>query len=121
MVNRVKGQSFPLQNLNERVLSVLGCRFVDNVLLDAPYEICAAMIDTLKIKKVIVCNSDLPERFDHLRQAGILEAMENPSKFRLDDVVQRILDNEATFQTKYERKMQAEEDFLNTKYGRNVS
>jgi ethanolamine-phosphate cytidylyltransferase len=120
-VNRVKGHNFPLQNLNERVLSVLGCRFVDNVLLDAPYEICSAMINTLKIKKVVVCNSDSSsERFDHPRHAGILEAMDNPSTFRLDDLVQRILDNEAAFQTKYERKMQAEEDFLNNKYGRNV-
>ena len=79
------------------------------------------MVDTLKIKEVIVCESseEAGERYSYPRQAGILEVMENPSNFRLDDVIQRIHNNETAFQTKYKRKMEAEEEFLNSKYGRN--
>lgn len=120
VVNRVKGGNLPLQNLNERVLSVLGCRFVDNVLMDAPYDVCTAMLDTLKITKVIAsAGEETSARFNCARQAGILEVIQNSSSFCINDVLQRILDDEAAYQAKFERKMLAEEDFLSSKYGRN--
>jgi hypothetical protein len=39
IVNRYRGGNFPIMNLHERVLSVLGCKYVDDVLIDAPYKI----------------------------------------------------------------------------------
>lgn len=33
IVNKHRGSNLPLMNLHERVLSVLGCRFVDDVLI----------------------------------------------------------------------------------------
>ena len=119
-MNRVKGGRLPLQNSNERVLSVLGCRFVDNVLIDSPYFICPAMLDTLKITTVLTCvDQESEERFNAPRLAGILEVIDNPSDFCIGNVLKRISDQNAAFQAKFERKMQAEEDFLSSKYGRN--
>jgi hypothetical protein len=37
IVNRYRGSNMPIMNLHERVLSVLGCKYVDDVLIDAPY------------------------------------------------------------------------------------
>lgn len=31
--------NLPIMTLHERVLSVLGCKYVDDVLIDAPYTI----------------------------------------------------------------------------------
>lgn len=39
IVNKYRGGNFPIMNLHERVLSVLGCKYVDDVLIDAPYLI----------------------------------------------------------------------------------
>ena len=39
IVNRYRGSNMPIMNLHERVLSVLGCKYVDDVLIDAPYGI----------------------------------------------------------------------------------
>ena len=36
VVNRQRGSNHPIMNLHERVLSVLGCKYVDDVLIDAP-------------------------------------------------------------------------------------
>ena len=44
-------------NLHERVLSVLGCRYVDDVLIDAPWVITPDMISSLNISKVIRGNN----------------------------------------------------------------
>jgi hypothetical protein len=43
--------------------------------------------------------------------------MENPDTFDLDGIFQRIYENEAAYQAKFKRKMQAENEFLNSKYG----
>ena len=44
VVNKHQGSNLPIMNLHERVLSVLGCKFVDDVLIDAPYVITPEMI-----------------------------------------------------------------------------
>lgn len=36
VVNIRRGGNLPLMNLHERLLSVLGCKFMDDVLIDAP-------------------------------------------------------------------------------------
>ena len=41
-----------LMNLHERVLSVLGCQYVDDVLIDAPYDITPEMISRLNISNL---------------------------------------------------------------------
>jgi ethanolamine-phosphate cytidylyltransferase len=121
VANRILGQNLPLLNLHERVLSVLGCRFVDNALLDAPYQVTSAMVNTLKITTVVAWSNEVEadeERYAYAREAGILQVMENPDTFDLDGIFQRIYENEAAYQAKFKRKMQAENEFLNSKYGR---
>jgi len=46
--------NLPIMNLQERVLSVLGCRYTDDVLIDAPYIITKDMINSLNISKVLI-------------------------------------------------------------------
>jgi ethanolamine-phosphate cytidylyltransferase len=52
-VNEQRGYNYPILNMNERVLSVLGCRYVDDVLLDAPWCITEDMIATMSISVVV--------------------------------------------------------------------
>ena len=52
-VNRVRGSNLPLMNLHERVLSVMGCRYVDDVLIDAPYRVTPDMVASLNIAEVV--------------------------------------------------------------------
>lgn len=117
-------------NLHERVLSVLSCRYVDDVLIDAPYQVTREMIASLRIAEVIHgTNSDdigisafngdqlCAERYKHPREAGIFTMLESPSDFKLGSIVRRIRKNQEAFQAKFERKMKAENEFYNNKYG----
>ena len=52
-VNKRRGGNLPLMNLHERVLSVLGCKYASDVLIDAPAEITPDMIASLKISEVV--------------------------------------------------------------------
>ena len=44
-VHRIKGGNFPLMNMMERVLTVLACRYVDEVVIGAPYSISREMMN----------------------------------------------------------------------------
>jgi ethanolamine-phosphate cytidylyltransferase len=60
--NRLLGPSMPILTTNERVLSILGCKYADDVLIDAPYTITREMIASLKISVVLTGNVDpVPE------------------------------------------------------------
>lgn len=129
VVNRQMGVNFPLLNLHERVLSVLGCRFVDDVLIDAPYEITPEMISSLNIAEVVhgtMCDdienmSDEDNRYRYAKEAGIFSVIKSPSDFRLENIVQRIQENQETFQAKFKRKKKAESEHYKQKYGQNTS
>lgn len=116
VVNSVKGMNLPLMNLHERVLSVLGCRYVNDVLIDAPYEISQEMIETLNISEVVrgsvddnsACSNDMDTRYRQAIRAGIFSVIDCPSNFRISKVIQRIQRNQETFQAKFERKRDAE-------------
>ena len=48
--------NLPIMSLHERVLSVLGCKHVDDVVIDAPFVITRDMVNSLNISVVIVNN-----------------------------------------------------------------
>jgi ethanolamine-phosphate cytidylyltransferase len=108
-------------NLHERVLSVLGCRFVDDVLIDAPYQITPEMITSLNIAEVVrgtvqgvsaeSAVKDEEERYQYAKEAGIFKVITVPHTFRIGTVIQRIQRNHEAFQAKFERKMEAERQY----------
>lgn len=40
----IRGLGYPLMNLHERSLSVLGCRYVDEIIMGAPWEVTKDMV-----------------------------------------------------------------------------
>ncbi|RUS19873.1 hypothetical protein BC937DRAFT_86778 [Endogone sp. FLAS-F59071] len=62
-VNAIKGVNYPLMNLHERVLSVLACRYVDEVIIGAPYSVTEGVLG--KVYKVdIVAHGNTPTEPD---------------------------------------------------------
>jgi ethanolamine-phosphate cytidylyltransferase len=49
VVNRYKGSNYPIMNLHERVLSVLACRYVDQVIIGAPYVVSDELMKQFKV------------------------------------------------------------------------
>lgn len=126
VVNQRRGMNLPLLNLHERVLSVLGCRYVDDVLIDAKYQITPDMIASLNIAEVVHGtytddtddSEELEIRYKYAKEAGIFTVIPSPSDFQVENIVRRIQKNQATFQAKFERKAKVEKQFYQQKYGR---
>ena len=52
-VNEHRGQNFPIMNINERTLNLLALKYVDDVIMGAPWKITEDMIKTLNISLVV--------------------------------------------------------------------
>ena len=49
VVNRYKGSNYPIMTLHQRVLSVLACRHVDQVIIGSPYQVTNEVLDQFKV------------------------------------------------------------------------
>jgi ethanolamine-phosphate cytidylyltransferase len=127
VVNKMRGKNFPIMNLNERLLSVLGCRYVSDVLIDAPWEITREMIASLNITVVFSGTvSDQPafeeastqrDGYTLPRELGILKEIKSESNLTVEEIVQRIFRNEQVFANKVSKKMKAEGEYYSNRYG----
>mmetsp|Transcript_1996 Transcript_1996/g.3032 ORF Transcript_1996/g.3032 Transcript_1996/m.3032 type:complete len:294 (+) Transcript_1996:2-883(+) len=123
-VNRQRGYNMPVMNLHERVLSVLGCRFVDDVLIDAPFTITRDMIASLGISEVVHgSKSDFDgnenlERYAVAKEAGVFKTIDSPTDFSLGHILSRIKQNHSVFQAKFDRKKKQEDEYYDERYGK---
>ena len=128
-VNQRYGMNLPILNLNERVLSVLGCKWVDDVLIDAPYVINQEMISSLHIDiviqplpsslqnaKVPTVSDDESDPFELPRLQGILKQIYVDYNLSALDFVERIQDQRDRFAIKFAKKAAAEKEFYKNKY-----
>ena len=53
MIRYYRGSKYPLQGLQERLLMALSMRYVDDVVIGAPYIVTDDLIKSLNIKKVV--------------------------------------------------------------------
>lgn len=59
VVNRYKGQNYPIMNVHERTLSVLACKYVDEVVIGAPYKVTKELMDHFKVDLVLHGKTDV--------------------------------------------------------------
>jgi ethanolamine-phosphate cytidylyltransferase len=62
-VNSIKGSNYPLMNLHERALSVLACRYVDEVIIGAPYSVTEDILNK-EYRVSIVAHGNTPAELE---------------------------------------------------------
>eukprot|EP00397_Hematodinium_sp_SG-2012_P004649 GEMP01004661.1.p1 GENE.GEMP01004661.1~~GEMP01004661.1.p1 ORF type:complete len:423 (+),score=103.46 GEMP01004661.1:1957-3225(+) len=110
----------PVLNLYERVLAVLACKYVDDVLLSPEIIITKEMIQSFRINKVakIAGDTDIPDvAYKAPKELGILETLV-PSRPRmtLETIARRILQNWDAVVAKQMTKAKKEKNFYDQKY-----
>lgn len=124
VANRVRGSNYPIMNLHERVLSVLSCRFVDDVVFGAPWKITRDLMVTFNITVVahgVVSDSprELPagleDPYTVPREMGVLRTVASPRALKTQDIVDRIIDQKVEFEKKFKKKAASEEVYNNQK------
>jgi ethanolamine-phosphate cytidylyltransferase len=123
-VHRLHGRvsGAPVMNLFERALSVLACRYVDDVVMGAPLAVTQDLLRTFKVDLVMTgsvsearasCLDDdvlesavaVPRRLDMLRQ------FTSPMSLLSSDVIDRVLSKRDVFESRVRRKQVAEDKY----------
>ena len=116
-------------NLNERVLSVLGCRFVDDVLLDAPWEVTQEMIASFNISVVAHGSSSdctpvtaagsngREDRHRIAKQLGIYKEVDSTFDLSVPQIVGRVLAHQERHEQRYRTKSRKEAEYYRQRFG----
>ncbi|XP_070065431.1 ethanolamine-phosphate cytidylyltransferase isoform X1 [Drosophila virilis] len=111
VVNSYKGSNYPIMNLHERVLSVLACKFVNEVVIGAPYCVTEELLDHFKID--VVCHGRTPisledgkiDPYAVPKTRAIFELLDSGNDMTTERIVERIISH----RLEYERRNQAKE------------
>lgn len=104
VVSRHRGTKFPIMNLQERVLSVLACKYVNEVVMEAPYSITEELIDHFKVD--LVCHGKTQIEPDISGQDPFRVAK------KMDKFVELDSGNELTTKMVVERIVNRQKDYV---------
>jgi len=121
-----RGPHHPILSLHERSLSVLACKYVDEVIIGAPSAVTADILTTFNIGVVVhgtvhepgsesrvasraACEED---PYHLAREAGIFVEMPSPRPLTTADIVGRILGNRTRYEERQKKKGKAEREYL---------
>ncbi|MCH0629480.1 adenylyltransferase/cytidyltransferase family protein [Kocuria palustris] len=109
-VSQFKGMNYPIMNLFERALCTLQCRFVDAIVLAAPYEPTKKYLATLPGEVVRVFHGPTPFEDGHpdpyADVAGLFKEI-GPHKYddmNTETIVKRVLENKAAYEERQRKK-----------------
>ncbi|KAG6627801.1 hypothetical protein I3843_15G132200 [Carya illinoinensis] len=117
-VSEHRGNQYPIMHLHERSLSVLACRYVDEVIIGAPWEVTNDMITTFNISLVVhgtvAENSLLTAESDPYKvpkSMGIFRLLESPKDITTTSVAQRIVANHDAYTKRNAKKAASEKKY----------
>lgn len=121
-INKHKGKNYPIMNLHERVLNVLSCKFVDEVVIGSPWEVTSDLMTTLGIDLVVAGSNTKLDVSDNdakhadpyaaIKAAGKFEEVQTTRHLTTSDVVKRIIDNRLKYEKRNASRSKKENDYL---------
>lgn len=122
-VNRYLGSNYPIMNLHERVLSVLACRHVHEVVIGAPFTITEELMNHFKVDLVVHGNSTVNadsqgnDPYELPKKKGCFKHVDSGSSLTTADIVDRIIENRMRYIQRNEKKEAREIVFDNNNNG----
>ncbi|KAJ7973697.1 ethanolamine-phosphate cytidylyltransferase-like [Quillaja saponaria] len=117
-----RGSHYPIMLLHERTLSVLACRYVDEVIIGAPWQVTKDMITTFNISLVVHGtvseNNTLTSKDDPYkvpRSMGMFRLLESPKDITTTSVAQRIIANHDAYMKRNAKKAASEKRYYEEK------
>lgn len=131
VVNKIKGNNYPIMNINERTLGVLSSRCADEVVMGVPFEVSEDIIKSLGIH-VVVAGMVAEYEEDAIQgrhpyaypaKAGIFHQIDSHSDLTTDKLIERVVANRVAFlqrQAAKKKKDKASDDSKPSEY-RNIT
>lgn len=123
-VNAHKGRNFPIMNLHERTLSVLSCKYVDEVIIGAPWAVTEDMVRTMNISLVVhgshfdveQLGTDMGlDAYSVPKELGIYQEVVSKSNLTVMGILDRIVTNRESYLKRNNKKTKQEAAYLDNK------
>lgn len=114
VVNQYKGGNYPIMNLHERVLSVLACKYVNEVVIGAPYSVTADLMEHFNVGLVchgqthIACDVGNIDPYAIPKQMGKFQLIDSGNSITTEDIVERIIRHRLEFEQRNKKKEKKE-------------
>ncbi|KAJ3104534.1 Ethanolamine-phosphate cytidylyltransferase [Phlyctochytrium bullatum] len=113
-VNAIRGSNYPIMNVHERALSVLACKYVDEVIIGAPYSVTKDVLETVyKVSLVGHGSTDIETDVDGAdpyalpKSLGIFSIIESPRPdVTTEAIIDRIVQNRKLYEARNKRKLE---------------
>jgi ethanolamine-phosphate cytidylyltransferase len=125
-INQHRGKNYPILNLQERVFNLLALKYVDDVVIGAPWKINEDLVKSLKISVVahgtqakydedysIKNESDDP--YSVPKNMGIYHEILSEFDMNSEVLVKRIFEKREHYLKKYEKKSTSEKGYYENK------
>ncbi|XP_058113514.1 ethanolamine-phosphate cytidylyltransferase-like isoform X2 [Magnolia sinica] len=118
-VSEHRGTHHPVMHLHERSLSVLACRYVDEVIIGAPWEVTKDMITTFNISLVVhgtvaesnpLSNGEV-DPYAAPKSMGIFWMVESPRDTTTTSIAERIIANHDIYKKRNAKKEENEKRY----------
>ncbi len=105
-VSQIKGDNYPILSLHERVLMCLANKYVDDVIISAPYKVTEDLIKSLNIKKVVQTKEPVfgEDPYSDAKKMGIFEEIAIDVDMTIETIAERVVANREKYKQKYEKK-----------------
>jgi ethanolamine-phosphate cytidylyltransferase len=122
-VSTRRGPHLPILSLHERSLSVLACKYVDEVIIGAPARLTPDLLTTFGVSVVVrgTVHETAPpgggsgaedDRYASAREAGMLVIMPSPRALTTGQIIERILANKSRYEERNRKKGKSEQNYL---------
>ncbi|KAJ3629557.1 hypothetical protein MTP99_013942 [Tenebrio molitor] len=119
VINRYKGSNYPIMTLHERLLSLLGCKYVSEVVIDAPFAVTKDLMDSFKIEIVVggYCQVEdenvLGDPHKYPKEINKFVTVNSESDVTTEKIIDRIIKNKLEYMERNEKKEKKEVDLIN--------
>jgi ethanolamine-phosphate cytidylyltransferase len=118
IVRAHKGRYYPLMNLQERVLNVLSCKYVDDVLIGAPWKITKSVLKSLNVKYVVMTKNtmfarDQLDRYQTVKELGLFKEIQTESDYTTEKLMQSIAEQQVKLEEQNKNRVQRESQYIN--------
>jgi len=126
-VHEQKGSNYPILTLQERVLNILAMRYVDEVIVGAPWKVSEHLIKSMNVQLVVEGSmtkhkehENMPHHLDNdpyeiPKKLGIYKQIPSTIDMTTDKLIERIIDNRKKLLTAHEIKQKKLEKYYQTR------
>lgn len=110
VVNQYKGSNYPIMNLHERVLSVLACKYVNEVVIGAPYHVTKDLMEHFNVD--VVCHGQTPitleDPYAVPKMLGKFMLLDSGNTMTTEKIVERIIRHRIEYERRNAKKEKKE-------------